>query len=298
MPVEWLERGPVRCSRVGFPGGAALHCWGGGAAETASSEKADNGHVTKVNHFYNGKSVLELCHQLVCPSGTVAVSLRIGGLFVAYSGLGVRSSSGCQYTAPESTASAASRSFLTLATAACAGLPVNRVMSPAFRIARSQSLRSAVKEISIAMYLVSVPSVASITRSAFLKLRWMSLGKTVSCHVAQVPGAEGSDELQTHVGRDVLGILDCPGSGEVSLEGTGVALYAIQPGVYVRMTRPLLLDKGLELDRELKQFLAQNACSDSLPPGWVGVEGSEEVVEGVDGRHGGDYTLFAAHWFA
>ena len=37
-----------------FPGGAALNCWGGGAAETASSEKADNGHVTKVNHFYNG----------------------------------------------------------------------------------------------------------------------------------------------------------------------------------------------------------------------------------------------------
>ena len=101
-------------------------------------------------------------------------------------------------------------------------------------------------------------------------------GQTVSCHVAQVPGAEGSDELQTHVGRDVLGILDCPGSGEVSLEGTGIALYAVQPGVYVRMTRPLLLDKGLELDRELKQFLAQDACSDSLPPGWVGVEGSEK----------------------
>ena len=39
--------------------------------------------------------------------------------------------------------------FLTLATAACAGLPVNRVISPAFRMARSQSLRSAVKETSI-----------------------------------------------------------------------------------------------------------------------------------------------------
>ena len=37
----WLERGPDRCSRVIFPGGVALHCWGGGAAETASSEKAD-----------------------------------------------------------------------------------------------------------------------------------------------------------------------------------------------------------------------------------------------------------------
>ena len=51
------------------------------------------------------------------------------------------------------------------------------------------------------------------------------------------------------------------GPGEVSLEGTGVALYAVQPGVYVRMTRPLLLDKGLELDRELKQFLAQNGLA-------------------------------------
>ena len=31
-PAEWLERGPARCSRVRFPGGAVLHCWGGGAA--------------------------------------------------------------------------------------------------------------------------------------------------------------------------------------------------------------------------------------------------------------------------
>ena len=28
----WLERGPVRCSRVRFPGGAVLQCWGGGAS--------------------------------------------------------------------------------------------------------------------------------------------------------------------------------------------------------------------------------------------------------------------------
>ena len=28
-PAGWLERGPVRCSRVRFPGGAALYCWGG-----------------------------------------------------------------------------------------------------------------------------------------------------------------------------------------------------------------------------------------------------------------------------
>ena len=31
-----LERGPDRCSRVRVPGGAVLHCWGGGAAQTAS----------------------------------------------------------------------------------------------------------------------------------------------------------------------------------------------------------------------------------------------------------------------
>ena len=50
----WLERGPDRCSRVRFPGGAVLYCWDGGAAQTASSEKADGSPVTKVNHFYNG----------------------------------------------------------------------------------------------------------------------------------------------------------------------------------------------------------------------------------------------------
>ena len=32
-----LGRGPDRCSRVGFPGGAVLNCWGGGAALAASS---------------------------------------------------------------------------------------------------------------------------------------------------------------------------------------------------------------------------------------------------------------------
>ena len=85
-------------------------------------------------------------------------------------------------------------------------------------------------------------------------------GEGVSRHLAQVTGAQGPDELQAHVGRHVLGILDGPSPGEVPLEGAGVALYAVQPGVYVRMTRPLLLDKGLELDRELKQFLTQDAC--------------------------------------
>ncbi len=28
-PVEWLERGSDRCSRVRVPGGTAFHCWGG-----------------------------------------------------------------------------------------------------------------------------------------------------------------------------------------------------------------------------------------------------------------------------
>ena len=40
-----------------FPGGAALHCWGGGAAETASSEKADGSLVTKVKPFYNSVDI-------------------------------------------------------------------------------------------------------------------------------------------------------------------------------------------------------------------------------------------------
>ena len=53
-PAGRLERGPDRCSRVRFPGGAVLNCWDGGAAKTASSEKADGSPVTKVNHFHNG----------------------------------------------------------------------------------------------------------------------------------------------------------------------------------------------------------------------------------------------------
>ena len=49
-----LEQGPVRCSRVRFPGGAALNCWGGGAAQAALSWNGWRQCVTKVNHFYNG----------------------------------------------------------------------------------------------------------------------------------------------------------------------------------------------------------------------------------------------------
>ena len=48
------RQGPVRCFRVRFRGGAVLNCWGGGAAETASSGEADFGLATKVNLFYNG----------------------------------------------------------------------------------------------------------------------------------------------------------------------------------------------------------------------------------------------------
>ena len=31
-----------------------MHCWGGGAAKTASSGMADDSVVTIINHFYNG----------------------------------------------------------------------------------------------------------------------------------------------------------------------------------------------------------------------------------------------------
>ena len=48
------ERGSVRCSLVRFQGVVALHSWGGSAAETALSGIADDGYVTKSNHFYNG----------------------------------------------------------------------------------------------------------------------------------------------------------------------------------------------------------------------------------------------------
>ena len=43
-----------------FPSGSALNCCGGGAAEAASSEKADGSLVAKVNLFYNGRSEILL----------------------------------------------------------------------------------------------------------------------------------------------------------------------------------------------------------------------------------------------
>ena len=51
MPEGWLERGLARCSLVRFQGGAALHCWGGGAARTASSGLDDGGLQPKSTIF-------------------------------------------------------------------------------------------------------------------------------------------------------------------------------------------------------------------------------------------------------
>ena len=48
----WLERGSVRCFRVRLPRGAALNCWGGGAAQTAYSGTADGSLVTNVIHGF------------------------------------------------------------------------------------------------------------------------------------------------------------------------------------------------------------------------------------------------------
>ena len=48
------ERGSARCFRARLPGGAALNCWGGGAAQTAYSGTADGSLVTKVNLLHNG----------------------------------------------------------------------------------------------------------------------------------------------------------------------------------------------------------------------------------------------------
>ena len=82
------------------------------------------------------------------------------------------------------------------------------------------------------MYLVSVPSVASIARSGVPEAASHVPGQGVCCHIAQIRGAKGPDELQAHVGRYALGVLDGPGPGKVSLHGAAVALHAVQPGVY------------------------------------------------------------------
>ena len=52
-----------------FPGGAALHCWGGGAAWPASSEMADGSPVTKVNHFTTVRLEPEKDGAAVHPAG-------------------------------------------------------------------------------------------------------------------------------------------------------------------------------------------------------------------------------------
>ena len=151
-------------------------------------------------------------------------------------------------------------------------------------------------------------------------------GQTVPCHVAQVPGTEGPDELQAHVGRHVLGILDGPGPGEVPLEGAGVALYAaharlevggpcalllyervellvlcallLYERVELLVLCALLLYERVELDRELQQVLAQYLGPDGVPPLGVVPERLEEIVLAVDGRHAANYTLFSSGWIA
>ena len=55
----------------------------------------------------------------------------------------------------------------------------------------------------------------------------------------------------------------------------------------------LLFHEGVEPGGQLQEFAAQYPGADSIAPGWVVVEGLEEFVQGVDGRHGRDYTLFS-----
>ena len=78
----WLERGSARRSLVRFQDGAALNCWGGGAAKTASSGKAGDGRVTRVNHFCNG--CLGLLSQHLASESPIPrkVSMERGPTFV------------------------------------------------------------------------------------------------------------------------------------------------------------------------------------------------------------------------
>ena len=117
-------------------------------------------------------------------------------------------------------------------------------------------------------------------------------GQGVSRHLAQVCGVEGPDELQARVGRDAQGVLDGPSPGEVSLDGAGVALYAVQSRIYVDVRCPVFFDEGVELDRELQQVFAQYLGPDGVPSLGVVPERLEEIVLAVDGRHDADYTPF------
>ena len=55
VPRGRLERGPVRCSRVRFPGGAVLNCWGGGAFPFGQRLRKDrHWSCYQSQPFYNG----------------------------------------------------------------------------------------------------------------------------------------------------------------------------------------------------------------------------------------------------
>ncbi len=123
------------------------------------------------------------------------------------------------------------------------------------------------------------------------------------CHIAQFPGAEGPEELQAHVGSYPRGVLDGSGPGEVALEGAHVVLDSAHallevggPGALLPGEGGLLLCEGIEPDRELHQFVAQDLGAHGLPPGRVVPERLEEIVLAVDGRHVADYTRFPAQW--
>ena len=230
------------------------------------------------------------------PSDEVSLSLTywpdIQRSGESYSGLGVRSSSGCRYTSPDSTASAASRSFLTLATAACAAFPVNRVMRPAFRMARSQSLRSAVNETSIAMYLASVPSVARVTRSAFLKLRPMSLGRVSpaislrSLALRVRTNSRPMSEAMPGASWTVLVLAKSPLRAPMSFSARPVRSRRF--AVWALCSRA----NASNLTRELEKLVPQDLGAHGLPLRWVGVKALWEVVQQIGGRHAGDKGLY------
>ena len=69
-----------------FPGVVALYCWGGGAAWTASSEKADGSPVTKVNLFYNGYTFEECLYDYRLSMLEILVFWIITGGYCNYQG--------------------------------------------------------------------------------------------------------------------------------------------------------------------------------------------------------------------